>query len=65
MGDLRPKIQYLQLPLAFMAESRGEPLDADCEGTESPAAKRGLQSPTVDVSLMEEVYERENLKVAW
>src|SRR5215471_9668877 len=65
MGDTRPKIQYLQLPLAFMAESRGEPQDADREGTESPAAKRGPQSPTVDVSLMEEVCERENLEVAW
>ena len=65
MGDRRPKIQYLQLPLAFMAESRGEPLDADREGTEPPTAKRGPQSPTVNVSLMEEVCERENLQVAW
>src|SRR6516164_4613001 len=65
MGDTRPKIQYLQLSLAFMAESRGEPLDADCEGTESPAAKRGPQSPAIDVTLMEEVCERENLETAW
>src|SRR6516225_6990975 len=65
MGDRRPKIQYLQLPLAFMAESRGEPLDADGEGTESPAAKRGPQRPAIDVSLMEEVCQRENLEDAW
>src|SRR5262245_34993489 len=65
MGDRRPKIQYLQLPLAFLAESRGEPLDAVCEGTESSAAKRGPQSPAIDQSLIEEVYERENLEAAW
>jgi hypothetical protein len=37
MGDMRPKIQYR---LAFMTEGRGEPSDADQEGTESPLAKR-------------------------
>jgi RNA-directed DNA polymerase len=65
MGDMRPKIQYLQLPLAFMTESRGETLDADQEGTESSTAKRGPQSPAIDKSLIEEVCERENLEVAW
>jgi len=65
MGDVRPKIQYLQLPLVFMTESRGEPLDAGQEGTESSAAKRGPQSPAIDMSLVEEVCERENLEVAW
>jgi RNA-directed DNA polymerase len=65
MGDMRPKIQYLQLPLAFMTESRGEPLDAGQEGTESSAAKRESQSPAIDKSLIEEVCERENLEAAW
>src|SRR5262249_55874862 len=65
MGDMRPKIQYLQLPLAFMTESRDEPLDAAYEGTESPAAKRGPQSPAIGKSLIEEVCERENLEMAW
>jgi len=65
MGDRRPKNQYQQLPLAFMAESRGDPLDAAHEGTESSAAKRGPQSPAIGKSLIEEVCERENLEVAW
>ena len=65
MGDMRPKIQYPQLPLAFMTESRGETQDAVREGTESSAAKRGLQSPAIDRSLIEEVCERENLEQAW
>jgi RNA-directed DNA polymerase len=65
MGDMRPKIQYLQLPLAFMTESRGESLDADQEGIESPTAERGPQSPAIGKSLIEEVIERENLEQAW
>src|SRR5262245_28840808 len=65
MGDMQPKIQYLQLPLAFMTESRGETPDAGQEGTESSAAKRGTQSPAIDKSLIEEVCERENLVQAW
>ena len=40
MGDMRLKIQYQQLPLAFMTEGRGETPEADREGTESPTAKR-------------------------
>ena len=65
MGDMRPKIQYLQLPLAFMTEGRGETPDAGHEGTESPTAKREPENPTTGESLMEEVCERENLEVAW
>jgi RNA-directed DNA polymerase len=65
MGDLRPKIQHVQQPLAFMTEGRGEAPDAGREGTESPTAKRGPQSPAIDESLMEEVCERENLEQAW
>src|SRR5512133_1194282 len=65
MGDMRPKIQYLQLPLAFMTEGRGETPDAGHEGIESPTAKRGPENPATGESLMEEVCERENLEVAW
>ena len=62
MGDMRPKIQYEQLPLAFMTEGRGETPDAGHEGTESPTAKRGPEDPATGESLMEEVCERENLE---
>jgi RNA-directed DNA polymerase len=65
MGDMRPKNQYKQLPLAFMTEGRGEPPDADREGTESLTAKRGPEDPATGESLMEEVCERENLEDAW
>src|SRR5215472_6368767 len=65
MGDRRPKIQYEQLPLAFMTEGRGETPEADREGTESPTAKRGPENPVTGESLMEEVCERENLEQAW
>ena len=51
---MRPKTQYLQLPLAFMTGSRGETQDAACEGTESSTAKRGPQSPAIGKSLIEE-----------
>src|SRR5215472_19210977 len=44
---MRPKIQY---PLAFRTEGRGETLDADHEGTESPLAKRDTQSPATGES---------------
>src|SRR5262245_41540950 len=65
MGDRRSKIQYLQLPLAFMTEGRGETPDAGREGTETPTAKRGAESAATGESLMEEVCERENLEQAW
>ncbi len=65
MGDMRPKIQYQQLPLAFMTEGRGETPEADREGTESPTAKREPENPVTGESLMEEVCERENLEQAW
>ena len=64
MGDMRPKIQY-QLPLAFMAEGRGETSDTTREGTGSPTAKREPENPATGASLMEEVCERENLEDAW
>src|SRR6516165_8647312 len=65
MGDRRPKIQYQQLPLAFMTEGRGETPDAGHEGTESPTAKREPENPATVESLMEEVCQRDNLEVAW
>src|SRR5262249_60699664 len=65
MGDTRPKIQYLQLPLAFMTEDRGDAPVSGPEGTESPTAKRGPEDPASGESLMEEVCQRENLEVAW
>src|SRR3954452_10691647 len=65
MGDMRPKNQYQQLPLAFMTEGRGETPDTGQEGTESPTAKRGPEDPATGESLMEEVCERENLEQAW
>jgi RNA-directed DNA polymerase len=65
MGDMRPKIQYEQLPLAFMTEGWGDAPDAGHEGTESPTAKRGPENPATGESLMEEVCERENLEEAW
>src|SRR3954470_3153968 len=65
MGDMRPKIQYEQLPRAFMTEGRGQTPDAGQEGTESPTAKRDPENPATGELLMEEVCERENLEVAW
>ena len=65
MGDRRPKIQYLQLPLAFMTEGRGETPDACQEGTESLTAKRGPENLATSEPLMEEVCERGNLERAW
>jgi RNA-directed DNA polymerase len=65
MGDMRPKIQYLQSQLAFMTEVWGESPDAGHEGTESPKAKRGPENLATGESLMEEVCERENLEQAW
>src|SRR3954465_1841250 len=65
MGDMRPKIRYLQLPLAFMTEGRGETPDAGREGTESPTAKRGPENPTTAEALRGGVCEQENLEQGW
>ena len=61
MGDKR---QNIQLKLAFTAEGRGESPTATVEGTESPVAKQSTERPTSTDSLMEEVCERQNLKLA-
>ncbi len=65
MSGTRQKTQYKQLLLAFVAEDRGETLDADRQGTEPLAAKRTPESPAEEERLMEEVCDRENLEIAW
>ena len=61
MSDKR---QNNQLLLAFAEEYRGEAPNGLGEGTESPTAKRGTESPAISEQLMEEVCERENCKQA-
>ena len=58
MRGKRQKIQYTQLRLAFVEESRGETLGADAQGTEPLTAKRNPESPAGKERLMEEVCER-------
>ena len=53
-----------QLVLAFWDESRSEAPRVSREGTESFAAKRGTESPTIGEQWMEEVCERENCEQA-
>lgn len=57
--------QNIQLKLAFMTESRGEPPRAAMEGTEVPVAKHDTERPAeATAHLMEEVGQRENLRKA-
>jgi len=59
MGTERRNIQ---LKLAYMTESRGEPPRTAMEGTEVPVAKHDTERPAeATVHLMEEVCQRENL----
>jgi len=58
------KRQKNQLELAFMTEGRSEASRAVDEGTESPRAKRKVESPAISEPLMEEVIERGNLREA-
>jgi RNA-directed DNA polymerase len=58
------KRQNNQLMLAFMTEDRGEASRAVIEGTEASTAKRGIESPAIGETLMEEVCERDNCKQA-
>jgi len=62
MDDKRQKNQRV---LAWGEEDRGEAPKIIPTGTESSAAKRGIESPAITESLMEEVCERENCKRAW
>jgi hypothetical protein len=52
--------QNNQLRLAFGEEGRSEAPMAPGEGSETPTAKRRIESPANDEQLMEEVCEREN-----
>jgi len=58
------KRQNNQLFLAFMGEGRGVASVTTSEGTETPVAKREPESPATYEPLMEEVCERENLRLA-
>src|SRR5262245_49742515 len=58
------KRQNSQLFLAFMGDGRGVAPDTTSEGTETPVAKREPESPATYEPLMEEVCERENLRLA-
>jgi RNA-directed DNA polymerase len=60
MSDKRQKSQ---LELAFDQEYRGEASNGLREGTETPVAKRGTESPA-EQQLMEEVCGRENCQQA-
>jgi RNA-directed DNA polymerase len=62
---MRQKTQYTQLPLAFAAGSQGEARAPDRQGTEPLVAKRTPESPAEEERLIEEVCDRENLKIAW
>ena len=57
--------QKTQLSLAFASEGRGDAPDTERQRAEPLTAKRHPESPATDERLMEEVCQRENLKVAW
>lgn len=56
--------QNIQTQLDFSFALTGEAREARREGTESPGATSGFESPARTDRLMEEVCERENLKAA-
>ena len=58
------KQQNIQTQLDFSSALTGETREAGREGTESPGATSGPESPARTNRLMEEVCERENLKEA-
>jgi RNA-directed DNA polymerase len=58
------KRQNNQLQLAFDQENRGEASKGLIEGTETPTAKRGTESPAIGEQWIEEICERENCKQA-
>ena len=60
MGVERQKNQAVQMVLAFAEEDRSEAPTALREGTETPVAKHGTESPADTERLMEEVCGREN-----
>ena len=56
--------QNIQMELDFSSALTGEAREAGREGTESPGATSGPESPASTNRLMEEVCERENLMAA-
>ena len=64
MGVERQKKQGQQ-ELAFMAAEKSETRTVVREGTETPIAEQGTESPTRSTALMEAICERENLIKAW
>ncbi len=56
--------QNIQMRLAFPEEDRSEAPRESGEGTEGSVAMCAPESPAADECLMEEVWERENLKGA-
>src|SRR5262245_32494864 len=53
MGDMRPKIQYLQLSLVFTTEGRGETPDAGHEGPNHPRRSGDPKTWRLPVSLVD------------
>ncbi len=65
MSGKRQKIQDKQLLLAFESVNRGAAPEAEPRGAELLAAKRDPESPAFEERLMEEICQRENLRIAW
>ena len=65
MRGSRQKTQYLQLQLAFTAESRSAAQGAARQGTEPRTAKPPPERPAAEEQVMEEVCDRKNLVIAW
>jgi len=59
MSGQRQKNQREQLTLAFVTDGEGEAPTAAMQGSEPLVAKRELERPAANVSLMEEVCQRE------
>ena len=58
------KQQNIQMSLDFSAMPMGEARQAGREETEAPGVTSGPENPASTNRLMEEVWERENLKAA-
>ena len=65
MSGTRQKTLGEQLSQTWVAEGRGEALDAEAEDAEPLMAKPAPESPALAEQLMEEVCDRENLERAW
>ena len=60
MSGTRQKTLGEQLSQTWVAEGRGEALEAEAEDAEPPMAKPAPESPALAEQLMEEVCDREN-----